>query len=647
MTLVMRKLLASSTFAIAGTLDSLIRKLQAILKDNADEIAKAQAAISEDYEMFDELSEELEEEGSEKTQSLTNAQTEAIKNEIADLERFRDRATSITQNAKGLKLLAALETGFRKATELGGRRKAIIFTESRRTQNYLLELLAGTEYAGKIVLFNGSNSDEKSKEIYAAWKAKNKDTDRVTGSRSADIRGALVEYFRDEAEIMIATEAAAEGVNLQFCSLVVNYDLPWNPQRIEQRIGRCHRYGQEHDVVVVNFLNRNNAADQRVYELLSEKFKLFDGVFGTSDEVLGTIESGVDFEKRIVEIYQKCRTTEEIQKSFDALQYELSQQIDDNIRQTRRKLLENFDEEVHEKLRVNKRESEVYLDKHQTMLWRLTKLALDGFADFDYGRYSFMLRKNPFPDLDISAGPYEMGRRVEQAHIYRPGHPLAMRIITDAAAKELPPVSIVFDYKAHGAKVTVLEPLVGSSGFLEIRKLSVEAMETEDFLLFAGRTDDGRVLDDDLCRKLLLLPGKVNGACQQPIDLDPLIDEEKQKKLGLVEARNLKFFEEQVGKLDLWSDDLKRGLEQEIKDMDKDIREAKKNSKLAPTLAEKLEFQKQIKQLDQTRTKKRRELFEEQDKVDARRDGLIDELEGRLEQKTSVNSVFSIRWEIR
>ncbi len=103
---------------------------------------------------------------------------------------------------------------------------------------------------------------------------------------------------------MIATEAGAEGINLQFCSLVVNYDLPWNPQRIEQRIGRCHRYGQKHDVVVVNFLNRKNAADQRVFELLVEKFKLFEGVFGASDEVLGAIGSGVDFEKRIADIYQ-------------------------------------------------------------------------------------------------------------------------------------------------------------------------------------------------------------------------------------------------------------------------------------------------------------------------------------------------------
>jgi superfamily II DNA/RNA helicase len=115
---------------------------------------------------------------------------------------------------------------------------------------------------------------------------------------------------------MLATEAAAKGINLQFCSLVINYGLPWNPQRIEQRIGRCHRYGQKYDVVVINFLNERNEADRRVLELLAEKFNLFSGVFGASDEVLGTIESGVDFEKRILAIYQECRTPKQIEAAF-------------------------------------------------------------------------------------------------------------------------------------------------------------------------------------------------------------------------------------------------------------------------------------------------------------------------------------------
>ncbi len=111
---------------------------------------------------------------------------------------------------------------------------------------------------------------------------------------AADKKSTSIEEFRNNASILIGTEAAAEGINLQFCNIVVNYDLPWNPQRIEQRIGRCHRYGQKNDVIVINFLNNGNAADERVYQLLSQKFRLFDGTFGSSDEVLGAIEDGVD-----------------------------------------------------------------------------------------------------------------------------------------------------------------------------------------------------------------------------------------------------------------------------------------------------------------------------------------------------------------
>jgi hypothetical protein len=183
---------------------------------------------------------------------------------------------------------------------------------------------------------------------------------------------ALVEEFRDRKTLLIATESAAEGVNLQFCSLVVNYDLPWNPQRIEQRIGRCDRYGQKHDVVVVNFLNRRNAADQRVFQLLSQKFRLFDGIFGSSDEVLGALESGVDLEKRIAQVYQECRTPTEIEAAFDQLQAELDETIGTRLAETRRVLLENFDEEVHARMRVHREQAIAALSTRQRWLLELT-----------------------------------------------------------------------------------------------------------------------------------------------------------------------------------------------------------------------------------------------------------------------------------
>ena len=221
------------------------------------------------------------------------------------------------------------------------------------------------------------------------------------------MRAALVEHFRDHASILIATEAAAEGINLQFCNLVVNYDLPWNPQRIEQRIGRCHRYGQKFDVVVVNFLNKKNAADKRVYDLLAEKFKLFSGVFGASDEVLGAIESGVDFEKRIASIYQKCRTPEQIQFEFDQLQHELETDIATGQRDAREKLLDNFDQEVVEKVRVDSRN---ILDRFNEQLWQLTRQLLAQFARFDEHGYSFTLHSNPFPRREHSSRTVSHGK---------------------------------------------------------------------------------------------------------------------------------------------------------------------------------------------------------------------------------------------
>ncbi len=277
-TLILRKLLASSSFAIAGTLRSLVERLESIKANKT--AAPSDELAEDDFEAKDEYQEEWPEgeEPEAEPEAIPEGVTEAqlLDEEIGDLQRFLQLAQSVSVNAKGDALLQGLQAAFEKATALGAARKAVIFTESRRTQRYLFQLLSEHGYRDKIVLINGTNTDEGSALTYKRWLERHGGTDAVSGSRSADMKAALVEEFRDRATILIATESAAEGVNLQFCSLVVNYDLPWNPQRIEQRIGRCHRYGQKHDVVVVNFLNRRNAADQRVFQLLSEKFRLFD-----------------------------------------------------------------------------------------------------------------------------------------------------------------------------------------------------------------------------------------------------------------------------------------------------------------------------------------------------------------------------------
>ncbi len=653
MTLVLRKLLASSTFAIAGALKTMAARLQRDL-DHQPPITSLEDDLDEDYETLDETAEEWTEDSQGEVMSETDRA--GLASEIEELKIYADLASSIHDNAKGKALLVALGTAFKRTTELGAAQKAIVFTESRRTQEYLLRLLSNSQWKDGIVLFNGSNTDDRSKEIYTQWVSRHQGTDRITGSRSADMRSALVDYFREEGRIMIATEAGAEGINLQFCSLVINYDLPWNPQRVEQRIGRCHRYGQKHDVVVVNFLNKKNAADQRVYELLAEKFHLFEGVFGASDEVLGAIGAGVDFEKRIAAIYQQCRQPEQIKKAFDDLQLELSFEINEAMTTTRKKLLEHFDDEVREKLKIRDKASKAILGQFERQLMQLTRHELTGNAEFP-SEGTFVLNSIPeflrslrsFAATPIPLGLYELPRRSGDAHLYRIGHPLADAVIRHAKERALNPAEIQFSYEEHEGKVSILEPLIGHSGWLAASLFTIDSLDqTEDYLILAARTDSGETLDEETARRLLSMPGTKLRELSEPAPaaLDEITYREQARISRSVSERNAEFFEAEASKLDQWADDLKVGLEREIKDIDRQIKEARRTASVALTLEEKLAGQKQIKALESHRKDRRRNLFDAQDEIDNNRERLIAKIEGKLKSNSSEEELFTIRWNL-
>ncbi|MBV2234700.1 MAG: DEAD/DEAH box helicase [Sterolibacterium sp.] len=657
--LVLWKLLASSTHAIAGALETMANRLQGVL--DAAPTPDLAEALDQDYETLDETAEEGAAEDPALDEPISAAagtnpeECAAIAAEIDELRHFKTLATNIRENAKGMALLTALDRAFTELDRLGAAKKAIIFTESRRTQDYLLSLLAETPYGEGIVLFNGSNADAGAQVIYKDWLKRHEGTDRITGSKTADTRAALVDYFRESGTLMIATEAGAEGINLQFCSLVINYDLPWNPQRIEQRIGRCHRYGQKHDVVVVNFVDRSNEADARVYDLLEQKFQLFDGVFGASDEVLGAIGSGVDFERRIADIYRHCREPNEIKASFERLQQELSSEIDEAMLKTRQILLENFDEEVQEKLRLRADEGSRVRGKYEHMLMELTRAELAGCARFDDA--SFTLHTLPAPmggqAGNIPLGRYELPRRSGDAHLYRINHPLAQWVIEQAKARTHTPARLSFDYTAHGKRISTLEPFRGQSGQLTVKLIEVEALgKREQHLLIAAITHDGQPLQEDDPEKLLRLPA-IAQATSVPENAAPSpalaadIDARRQILLRAINQRNLGYFEQEVQKLDDWADDLKLGLEQQIKDIDREIKEVRRSAATAPTLEDKLACQKQQRDLEAKRSRLRRELFNRQDEIEAQRNTLIEQLEEQLEQQIEERALFTIEWELR
>lgn len=640
MTLVLRKLLASSTFAIAGTLRSLIKRLK-------DKEARQSLFDENDLDDIDELTDELEEDG--ETSAIPMLVPQLLQSELAELESYAELAESIQHNAKGKALLSVLQTALHQAETLGAARKAVIFTESRRTQAYLFELLSQNGYDGQIVLISGSNTDPLSNQIYLRWLEKHRDSPYVSGSRTADSKAALVDEFRERATLLIATESAAEGVNLQFASLVVNYDLPWNPQRVEQRIGRCHRYGQKHDVVVVNFLNRRNAADQRVFQLLAEKFRLFDGVFGASDEVLGALESGVDIEKRIAQVYQTCRTAEDIQAAFDTLQAELDEKISQAMMDTRRSLLENFDEEVHARLQLHRDSALSSLSRRSQWLLELTRFELDGHAQFESEQPRFHITDSTFTD-DGYRGGYNLDWKDAESRdeaFYSPEHPLAKRLLDTAMERGLSEAEVEFDYNHHGVNIAALQPFVGKAGWLEVSRLSVESLNSEEFMIFAGCADDSTWLDDDQCQKLLGIVGRVsNQAPGKPSDLDKRRNAQIDLRLKEVDTRNGQYFDEEVNKLDRWADDLKSGLERDIKELDKGIRDARSHCGQVVSLTEKLAAQKQMKTLEAKRNKLRRELYDQQDSIDAQRDDLISEIEKQLKQQHTLLPLLKLRWKL-
>lgn len=356
--LVIRKLMASSSFALIETFEVLKKRLEKLYEGTKS------ADAQEGFDLFwSFVEDEIDESGFEETEDEDTATQKAyIQAELDEVNTIIDVAKRIKTNSKVNALKQALDIGFAYQREHGIAQKAVVFTESKRTQKYIAAELRKSGYSeDDILLFNGDFDDTMTKEIYRAWQVKN--FGNANYGRSVEYKHAIVDYFKEHAKILICTDAGSEGLNLQFCNTVINYDLPWNPMKIEQRIGRCHRYGQKNDVVAINLLNTQNEADKRVYEILSKKFELFEGVFGASDIALGTLESGTSFEKMVLDIYQSCNTTAEFRKAFDKLDRNLNAKRDKNARKLREILITESSGAKKQALEGTKKDIDHYLQE--------------------------------------------------------------------------------------------------------------------------------------------------------------------------------------------------------------------------------------------------------------------------------------------
>lgn len=634
-----RKVLGSSTFAVARYLEALIERLRS--RKAADLI------MTDDIETMVELEEEAGEEGGDGPEIAITQ--EMINTEIAELQGYLALANSIAKNAKGEELLKQLPKVLDEIEGRGGARKAVIFTESVRTQLYLRELLEQHGYAGKVVLMNGQNSDQQSRETYSRWLERHRGTDKVSGSKSADMKAAIVEAFKsDDKAILIATESGAEGINLQFCSLLVNFDLPWNPQRVEQRIGRCHRYGQKIDVTVVNMLNLKNQTEQRIHELLSEKFHLFEGVFGASDEVLGTLSSGVDFEKQVLEIVQRGRTPEQVEFEFDALKATIQDKIDAAFEDARNRLLGEMDTTVISKLQDRGKELARILPEYVQRLLVAAQAELIGAEferpDDDTFRYQGRTYTTQWPRADE-----------EDWQFFRVNDGLCAEMIKAAKARDHngAPHALVFrpNLYPYEGQVGAVRDLVGQTGWLRVFKATMPTPEAlREELLIACITEGGRTISNDVADQLFIVPGDHAGelADQPP---EPELKTIQEQQFGSFSDRvlseNEQWIDAESERLDRYAADIEIEIDAQIRVLEEEAKELRKQSRAASlTMEDKLALKRKTKRLEGDIDELKLTKFQKRKEARQKVEDMLDDLAAALNLKPEIESLFTLRWAV-
>lgn len=643
LSLLYRKIMSSSTYALSFTLKSTIARLERIKKQGQQ--VSAMHFLLNDLEYMEE---ELDG-ASCGTSMLSKEEIEQIDNEIAELQEYATMAECIKVDEKAKALLKALNVSFDKVEKFGGQRKALIFTESCHTQDFLKDYLENNGYCGKIVCYNGTNKSEEANDIYHKWLAVNANSSCVTGNSQIDKKQALVDFFRDSAEIMIATEAGAEGINLQFCSLVVNYDMPWNPQRIEQRIGRCHRYGQKHDVVVVNFLNKANAADCRVYDLLASKFNLFDGVFGCSDEILGSIDSSFDIEDKLNQIFRKCRTEKEINDAFDELQKELETIISERVNNTKKTLLENFDEDVVNKLKVRQGNDVLRMDRYVTHFWKLALIALKGrISHIDKNSLSFSLDDNI--SENIRKGFYTFSK-FETGKMQVRSTSSIGKFILDSFTMEGSVESIVFDLDSYPYRSLLLEQQKGNSGWLlAYNIISTSSYDEEEKIIFCPLTSKGMVLSQEFGEKLMELPICSCTPYELPEEVmekvSSILKERMKQHKDKVNARTEEYANYEIEKYEAWSDDQLVPLQKQIIDIRKEKDELHKQLRKERNVKNKLLMKKQELLLADKLSKMQRHLFEMEDEYRQNVDKMTEKMLAALDNHFESHILFALKWSI-
>jgi hypothetical protein len=398
-------------------------------------------------------------------------------------------------------------------------------------------------------------------------------------------------------------------------------------------------------VTVVNFLNFKNRAKQRVYDLLSEKFHLFEGVFGASDEVLGVIERGVDIERRILEIVQAGRCETEIDTAFDALQAELQAEINEQVLDARKRLLESVDEQAVSQLKTRDDEIRQNLSAFEKVLLLVARAELPEarFHDHDPRRFDWNgdTYTTEWPLADEQG--WKFFRLIEGT--------LAPTIIERAKARTFDaPERLRFDLSAYPGLLADVERLRGQGGWLRVSKLRIASPTvSREHLAIAAFADTGEAVHPDTVERLMAVPATIlETAGQLPEEaLARLAAERKAALLEQAEQENGAWLDAENEKLDAYADDLERAFEMEVKALEAEIREAKKALRGASLpMTQKLAEKRRISGLEAKRDKMKIEFFDRRAQIRDEVEAMLDRIQESLKIEPTLTPLFTLRWEI-
>ncbi len=583
-------LLISFHRRMASSLAALAESLQRVAQRLRDRLARRGYAVSDDGTQFlSEMAADLEEDedleasDGDDAPEVTPREAEAvsetdegIRAELEVVVGFATRARELGHDSKARRLIEALRFVQDRGSQGLGSGKAVIFTESLTTQDYLRGLLLEHGYQrGDVTVFRGDNDGPDAESALEQWEADEGHAIAAAHRPSHDVavRLALVHEFKSRSKVFISTEAGAKGLNLQFCDTIINYDLPWNPQRIEQRIGRVHRYGQKRGVTVISFLAGGNVAQRLTLEILTQKLDLFGKVLDASDAVLyepshAAPESlvasvGVDFEKELRVIYGRARSIDDVtadlrhlrdtmesrRRAFDGVQERASGLIETRLDDAVRQVLASYQRSLPSELEGLDRDVDLITQAY------FDDAGIPYAREQQPGRVAYRVQ----PSASLPEG-YRAGfvasvgdsRSIAEGEALHVGHAVVQAAVEAARHATNAPFHVVFDTDPKASEE--VRGLTGRRGRLVVTNASYRGTERVDNLLVTAVPDD----DTDtpptaVVDGLLALPVRNSGpvsAFEDTRALDDAIDAAVFSDQAAVSARDQTRFEQMLRQLD-------------------------------------------------------------------------------------------------